>query len=549
MDTVLELFMFKVLTLLLTSNSKSIQVPFFLSQNAFARKFQKYKESETTRSSQRSSDDDDDDDDEANIFINESELHREEKSSNESNSNDNNQMNSDTLKPKYNSVDNSFVDEETYTEVYGEDDQCKAAQYLHNVFQFNLPQALKKNKIKFHDPNYKWLLKELNFSSSKRVFDVTELIEDEGLKEIMTTNIANTESSANSDLEDESKMKNSSKQERSSNTDDELDKIMQNKPAKKKKSSEPSKTDKSESFKEYDDEESHETFEVFEVVVNDTDSEKNKKSTSSSDAKNELKVVESLKKEWSNMFNRLENEYKTKLEEQQKLNDEKLKSLHEEIKKSILEQQEQINKQQKQQQQHDQSNTTQKAETNNTNPKKSEQKDDSAKQTDTSKSKMPIIVSEQIKAQSTSESSEEKKLNDDFARSNSSQGQTPLHGYLRRESVFISTSPSSSSPTNTNSPSLISSSISNPDSITASDVMINHLDTITNNNASSIKNELKNKNLNEKYIQEIKDYYEREIDELKKHLNFYKVKCAKEADNTAKIINTNLVNKLVCIFF
>ena len=75
----------------------------------------------------------------------------------------------------------------------------------------------------------------------------------------MTTNIANTESSANSDLDDESKNKDSNKQERSSNTDDELDKIMQNKPAKKKKISEPSKTDKSESFKEDDDEDRYMT--------------------------------------------------------------------------------------------------------------------------------------------------------------------------------------------------------------------------------------------------------------------------------------------------
>ncbi|CAF0890143.1 unnamed protein product, partial [Brachionus calyciflorus] len=50
------------------------------------------------------------------------------------------------------------------------------------------------------------------------------------------------------------------------------------------------------------------------------------------------KIVESLKQEWSNMFNKLENDYKNKLDEQQKLNDMKLKSLHEEIKKSMVEQ-------------------------------------------------------------------------------------------------------------------------------------------------------------------------------------------------------------------
>jgi hypothetical protein len=86
--------------------------------------------------------------------------------------------------------------------------------------------------------------------------------------------------------------------------------------------------------------------------------------------------------------------------------------------------------------------------------------------------------------------------------------------------------------------------------------MINHLATVsnnpnsnTNNNASNIKNEIKSKNANDKYMQAVKEYYEKEIDELKKHLNFYKVKCAKEADNNSKIINNNLLNKIVCIHF
>ena len=56
--------------------------------------------------------------------------------------------------------------------------------------------------------------------------------------------------------------------------------------------------------------------------------------------------VESLKKEWSSMFNKLEEEYKIKLEEQQKLNDEKLKLLGEDIKKSIFEHQDKLNQQQ-----------------------------------------------------------------------------------------------------------------------------------------------------------------------------------------------------------
>lgn len=52
------------------------------------------------------------------------------------------------------------------------------------------------------------------------------------------------------------------------------------------------------------------------------------------------------KPEWLDLFVKLESEYKQKFEEQQKLNDLKLISMQEEIKKSILEQQEQIIKQQ-----------------------------------------------------------------------------------------------------------------------------------------------------------------------------------------------------------
>lgn len=47
------------------------------------------------------------------------------------------------------------------------------------------------------------------------------------------------------------------------------------------------------------------------------------------------KIVESLKQEWSSMFNKLEYDYKLKLDEQQKLNDLKLKSLHDDIKKCM----------------------------------------------------------------------------------------------------------------------------------------------------------------------------------------------------------------------
>ena len=59
--------------------------------------------------------------------------------------------------------------------------------------------------------------------------------------------------------------------------------------------------------------------------------------------------IDALKQEWSSMFMKLESDYKLKLEEQQMLNDLKLKTLHEEIKKSILEQQDIIISKQKQQ--------------------------------------------------------------------------------------------------------------------------------------------------------------------------------------------------------
>ncbi len=52
--------------------------------------------------------------------------------------------------------------------------------------------------------------------------------------------------------------------------------------------------------------------------------------------------VGALKQEWSDMFSKLEQEYKLKLEEQQKLNDEKLKSLREDIKQSMLDQQDKL---------------------------------------------------------------------------------------------------------------------------------------------------------------------------------------------------------------
>ncbi len=57
---------------------------------------------------------------------------------------------------------------------------------------------------------------------------------------------------------------------------------------------------------------------------------------------NKVEVIESLKKEWSMMFSKLEVDYKNKLNEQQIQNENRLKELHDEIKQSIQMQQSQI---------------------------------------------------------------------------------------------------------------------------------------------------------------------------------------------------------------
>lgn len=53
-------------------------------------------------------------------------------------------------------------------------------------------------------------------------------------------------------------------------------------------------------------------------------------------------IIESLKEEWSTMFNKLENDYQNKLNNQQVQNENRLKELHDEIKQSILIQQQQM---------------------------------------------------------------------------------------------------------------------------------------------------------------------------------------------------------------
>ncbi len=57
---------------------------------------------------------------------------------------------------------------------------------------------------------------------------------------------------------------------------------------------------------------------------------------------NKEDVIDSLKKEWSMMFNKLEVDYKNKLNDQQKQNENRLRELHDEIKQSIQMQQSQM---------------------------------------------------------------------------------------------------------------------------------------------------------------------------------------------------------------
>ena len=175
--------------------------------------------------------------------------------------------------------------------------------------------ARKKPPAKVKYESHKWLLKKLNFSNDERIFDVTRMLNeydtnkvssvfkndaDFEVSETQTDSTGDNEHASSDETQDENKTKNKSgKESRENHGNTGMDSAPQG----------------------------------------------NEDITKSTD----LNMVESLKKEWSSMFSKLETEYKLKLEEQQQLNDLKLKSLHEEIKKSILEQQDIIINKQKQQ--------------------------------------------------------------------------------------------------------------------------------------------------------------------------------------------------------
>ena len=174
------------------------------------------------------------------------------------------------------------------------------------------------------------------------------------------------------------------------------------------------------------------------------------------ETKDQVDVVDSLKQEWSMMFTKLEQEYKSKLEEQQKVNETRLKQLHDEIKESIQlqninQQQQQLAIQQQQQQQQQQSQLT---------PTKPSVHIDSA-------SKDGISLKSTI----------------------------TLHTKNQTQSVSTNTSPTLSS---------------------SSSVNIDQAKHISN-----VKLELKNKHA--RHMQDLRDYYEKELDEMRKELSRYKI--------------------------
>jgi hypothetical protein len=69
------------------------------------------------------------------------------------------------------------------------------------------------------------------------------------------------------------------------------------------------------------------------------------KTPQNEEIKSNQNVIETLKSEWSQVFNKLEEDYKRKLDEQQRINEDKLKKLYDEIKESINIKQQKLNEQ------------------------------------------------------------------------------------------------------------------------------------------------------------------------------------------------------------
>ena len=235
----------------------------------------------------------------------------------------------------------------------------------------------------------------------------------------------------------------------------------------------------------------------------------------------DLKVVESLKQEWSFMFNKLENDYKQKLEEQQKLNDLKL----EEIKKSILENQEQLIIKQY-------NNAVNNATAGvSSNLNRSEED---------LKSTFTISKVQQQRTHSPPSSS-----------SSSGVATEPINACLPKKSASNASLVDSVASTSACSASQTNSIVENAKYI------------------SNLRLELKSKHA--RHVQDLRDYYEKEIEELKKQLeknedstttggepnaisdkiiSSIQQKNAEQVNLNAELKNTNnsLLAKLVCQF-
>lgn len=170
-------------------------------------------------------------------------------------------------------------------------------------------------------------------------------------------------------------------------------------------------------------------------------------------------VVESLRKEWSSMFARLEEDYRSKLDEQQRLNDQKLHSMHEEIKKCLIEQHDRLIEQQR-----------------------------SVATANVQQSTM--LNKQQIQDQSSGVSVDK----DTSPRVASSEVNAEQHTHMHTQPVQ-----------------------SQANVATATAAMADQAKYISN-----MRMELKNKHA--RHVQDLKDYYERELDELKRQLSSYRMR-------------------------
>ncbi len=361
-------------------------------------------------------------------------------------------------------IDQEF-EEKIFNPKYVEEDEFadKIFQYLNTPLRPSPKKAMNDSQLNHlkYDPSYKWLLKDLSLSNEKRVIDVTEMLKDEdvvkekiaqSIEEDKLENEANKklkkkssrkkliqENNDQNSIEEPSKIKsddstdnelkdlidesentsptntNTINKDNNINNDSHVDedknyinRLYENLLASNKKNNKEdtnieedfeninedpsdsklydkwSKTHrenfekqkslnesiKIENLNEEDEESFNETKKIpdrpenntnadkysksFEVSLDDLDNminrvdngiklKRNKDDTVNESPRHQSNIdVDSLKKEWTDMFKKLETDYKQKLDEQQQINDQKLKSLHEDIKQSIMDQQDKI---------------------------------------------------------------------------------------------------------------------------------------------------------------------------------------------------------------